>query len=202
MSGDRRGILIVISGPSGVGKSSVCARLVERLGALLSVSATTRPRGKGEVDGQNYLFLSRDAFERMLAEGGFLEHAEYLGNLYGTPAEPVRQALERGQDVVLDIEVQGGMQVARQHPDAVMVYLLAADRQVLADRIRGRGRDDAADVAKRLANAEREIGFARSSGVYGHFVVNDVLEETVLQIVRIVEDERKARTGAPAARDA
>jgi len=185
--GDRsRGKLVVISGPSGVGKSTICARLAERLGAKVSVSATTRPKGNGELDGEDYYFLSREAFERKLAAGEFLEHAEYLGHLYGTPAEPVRQALEQGQDVLLEIEVQGGVQVAGRHPDAVMVYVLPTDPKALVDRIQGRGRDKQEVIDDRLANADGEIRFARESGVYGHFVVNDVLDETVSEIAGLV----------------
>lgn len=196
MGGEKRGMLVVVSGPSGVGKSTICARLVERLGGVLSISATTRPKGKGEVDGKNYCFLSREEFEWKIDEGEFLEHAEYLGNLYGTPAGPVREALGRGQDVLLEIEVQGGIQVARSHPDAVMIYLLPADAQVLTDRIQGRGRDKQQVIAERLANADGEIRFARESGVYGHFIVNDALDEVVTEILTIVENQRAGRTQA------
>ncbi len=198
MSGSRRGVLVVISGPSGVGKSTICARLVDRLGAMLSISATTRPKGKNEVDGKNYYFLSREEFERRLARGEFLEHAEYLGNQYGTPAAPVREALARGQDVVLEIEVQGGLQVARQFQDAILIYVLPTDPQTLVERIQGRGRDRQEVIAERLASANGEIAFARESGVYRHFVVNDLLDETVEDIIRIIEEERRVKAGTVA----
>lgn len=193
MSAGATGKLVVLSGPSGVGKSTVAARVVAALDATLSISATTRPMGRGEVDGKNYHFLSREGFERQLDAGEFLEHAEYLGNLYGTPAGPVREALQAGRDVVLEIEVQGGIQVARAQPDAVMIYLLPADRRVLVGRIQGRGRDEQDVIDERLENAEREIQLAKDAGVYEHFVVNDVLDDTVAWIVEIVEARRQGR---------
>jgi guanylate kinase len=190
----KQGVLVVVSGPSGVGKSTICARLVDRLGARLSISATTRPKGRNEIDGKNYYFLTRPEFERKLAAGEFLEHAEYLGNRYGTPATPVRESLALGQDVILEIEVQGGVQVARQFPEAVMVYILPTDAQALVDRIQGRGRDRQEVIAERLANANGEIAFARESGVYRHFVVNDQLDEAVAEIAGLIERERRNRS--------
>lgn len=184
------GLLVVVSGPSAVGKSTVCRRLRQRLGARLSVSATTRAKSPSEIDGQDYHFLSRQEFQRRIQAGEFLEHAEYLGQLYGTPAEPVRQALAAGSDVLLEIEVQGGVQIATQMPEAALVYLLPPQRQALADRITGRARDDRQEINRRLANAQQEIQLARESGKYQHFVVNDVLDEAVEQIVHIVEAHR------------
>jgi len=189
----QRGCLVVISGPSGVGKTTICRRLVERLGAVLSISATTRPRGKDELDGRNYWFLTREQFEAKIQAGEFLEYAEYLGHLYGTPAKPVDDALRAGKIVVLEIEVQGGVQVARRFPDAVMIYVLPTDPAVLVDRIQGRGRDREEVIEQRLAHADGEIRFARDSGVYSYFVVNDVLDETVEQIVEIIERHRRSQ---------
>ncbi len=187
---DRDGCVVVISGPSGVGKSTICSRLAERLGAELSVSATTRPKGNDEIDGQNYRFLSRQQFEAKIKAGEFLEYAEYLNNLYGTPAKPVHEAIGQGRIMVLEIEVQGGLQVARAFPDAIMIYVLPTDPAVLVDRIQGRGRDRGEVIKQRLVNADGEIRFARDSGVYRHFVVNDVLDETVDEIVEIIKRQR------------
>jgi guanylate kinase len=161
--------------------------LTERLDARLSISATTREKTSSEVDGQDYYFLSAEQFRRRIDRGEFLEHAEYLGNLYGTPAAPVRQALADGANVLLEIDVQGGVQVARAMPEAVLVFLLPPEQNTLTERITGRGRDCEQVINQRLANAEEEIKLARKSGSYRHFVVNDALEQTVEQIVKIVE---------------
>ncbi len=197
MASATQGMLVVVSGPSGVGKSTLCSRLVERLDGMLSVSATTRTPGHGEVDGVNYYFMTREVFERKIAEGEFLEHAEYLGNLYGTPYGPVKEALDSGKDVILEIEVQGGLQVAERHPGAVMIYILPTDAKALVDRIQGRGRDKQEVIEERLAHADGEIRFARESGAYRYFVVNDVLDEAVEEIVSIVESERKVQAKHP-----
>ena len=191
----RPGALAVISGPSGVGKSTVCNRVRQRLRAKLSVSATTRGKTKDEIDGRDYYFLSHEEFRRRIDNGEFLEHAQYLGHMYGTPARPVRQALADGQDVLLEIEVQGGVQVAKAVPEAVLIFLLPPEQEVLTERITGRGRDSAQAIRQRLANAEEEIQVARQSGMYQHFVINNVLDETVEKIVGIIETHAAGPAG-------
>lgn len=183
-------MLAVISGPSGAGKSTVVRRVAQRTGAVLSVSATTRRPGPNEVDGRDYYFLSREDFERKVATGEFFEHAEYMGNLYGTPAAPVRDALAAGRDVLLEIEMQGGLQVARTVPDAAMIFILPPNDQVLLERITERARDSHEVIAQRLANAQKEIEQARASGKYRHFVVNDDLDEAVDEVVGVIEASR------------
>jgi guanylate kinase len=180
--------LIIISGPSGVGKTSICKQLLQKVQrARWSVSATTRaPRGS-EVDGESYHFLDRDEFERRIAAGEFLETAEYLGNLYGTPLADVRQALDNGENIILEIEVQGGRQVAEKMPESVRVFVLPPTMETLQARLRGRQTESKMIQEKRLAEADGEIGFARDSGCYVHFVTNDDLDSTVAEIIRIVE---------------
>ena len=183
---------MVVSGPSGVGKSTIVQRLKERLNAQLSISATTRPPGPTESDGRDYYFLDRRQFEQKRQADELLEHAEYLGHLYGTPAEPVRAALSDGKIVLLEIEVQGGLQVATMMPNAVMIYILPPPgSKALDERLQGRGRDQQETIRRRLAHANEEIRLARQSGTYRHFLVNDVLDDAVQQIVQIIQDHRR-----------
>jgi len=189
---------VVVSGPSGVGKSTIVQHLKQRLNAQLSVSATTRPPGPTERDGRDYYFLDPQQFEQKVRDGEFLEHAEYLGHCYGTPAGPVQEALREGNIVLLEIEIQGGLQVAAMMPHAVMVYILPPARsKALDERLQGRGRDREETIRQRLAHADEEISLARQSGKYRHFIVNDVLDDAVQQIAQIIQDHRRetARCG-------
>ncbi len=187
---DRRGRVIVISGPSGAGKTSICNRLLERLpNAVWSVSATTRrPRGD-EADGSEYEFISDEEFERRERAGEFLETAEYVGHRYGTPIGPVVDAVAGGKYVIMEIEVQGGTQVAQRLPESVRIFILPPDMESLKARLAGRQTESEEIMKRRLQKADGEIGFARDSGYYQHFVTNDVLDVTVDEIVRIIETE-------------
>ncbi len=187
----RRGKLIVISGPSGTGKTSICKALVQMPDAILSVSATTRPMRPGEINGRSYEFLSPEEFQRRASAGEFLESAEYLRHWYGTPRGPAEQALAAGKNVVLEIEVQGGMQVAAKMPEAVLIFVLPPNMESLRARLEGRKTEAADQLARRLAEADGEIATARDSGCYKHFVVNDVLEDTIEQVRRIIEKENR-----------
>ncbi len=192
--GGERGRLIVISGPSGAGKTSICNALLRRLaGATWSTSATTRPKRANEVDGENYRFVSRETFEAMGERGEFLESAEYVGNLYGTPAEPVRQALASGRPVILEIDVQGGVQVAERMPESIRVFVLPPTRETLESRLAGRRTESEEQLRRRLAAADGEIAAARDSGCYSHFVTNDVLEDTIEEVLAIIEKETGAQ---------
>lgn len=187
------GVLLSISGPSGVGKTTICKHLVERLDAFLSVSATTRPRRDNEVDGQDYYFISRPEFERRLEKGEFLEHAQvYGGNYYGTPAGPVLQALAAGRVVILEIEIAGTLQVHQRFGDLVGIYILPPTAQDLRDRLVGRQKDSAEAIRERLSKADGEIRYAQECGAYNYFLINDDLDDTVDSIVKIVRENQKA----------
>ena len=183
----RRGRLIVISGPSGAGKTSICKALLRQLpDAVWSVSVTTRPMRAGEERGDSYEYVSREEFARREAQGAFLETAEYIGHRYGTPRAPVEEALRAGRFVVLEIDVQGGMQVAKAVPDSIRVFVLPPDRDSLRARLEGRATEVAEQLAQRLAKADGEIAVARDSGCYPHIVVNVDLEETIEQVKKLV----------------
>ena len=187
--GRKTGKLVVVSGPSGVGKSTILREVLRRTGALYGVSVTTRGPRPGEVDGREYRFTDRPTFRKMIDAGELLEHAEVFGELYGTPAGRVLEAIRDGKTVVLDIDVQGGLQVARKMPQATFILIVPPGEAELARRLRGRGSEDQAAVQRRLAKARYEMETARQSGVYNHVVVNDDLESAVRQVVGIVNQE-------------
>jgi guanylate kinase len=175
----------VVSGPSGVGKGTVVAALAAaRDGIEVAVSATTRPPRPGERDAEHYHFLDRQEFDDLVAAGGFLEWAEYNGHRYGTPWSSVRAPMASGRVVVLEIDVQGARQVRKRFPDAVLVFLHPPSEAELEERVRSRGTDDPADIAKRLAIARSEVAQA---GMFDHQITNAQVETAVAEIGRIVD---------------
>ena len=185
-----RGRLIVISGPSGVGKTTVCEQVLDRLpDGLLSVSMTTRHPRTGETDGEDYSFVNEVEFRKQIDEGNLLEHAVYQSNYYGTPAEPVERAIAAGRQVVLEIDVQGGIQVAERMPDSLRVFILPPNDEVLRQRLVDRATDQPEAQEKRLAVARHEIDLAHGSGAYQHFVTNVTVTETVETIIKLLQPE-------------
>ena len=183
-----KGLLIVMSGPSGAGKSTVIGRLMKkRSDVRFSVSATTRNPRPGEEDGVDYFFRTREEFLRMIGEDAFLEHAEYVGNFYGTPARPVDERLEEGWNVLLDIEVQGAAQVLQKRPDAVSIFLAPPSLAELERRLRGRGTDTEEKIAGRLETARRECALAKN---YTYIVVNDDADKAARELDAIITAER------------
>ena len=180
----RRGKTFIICGPSGVGKGTVVARLLASDPKLyFSVSATTRPPRPGEVDGKHYHFLSREQFQRWIDEDAFLEHAEFVGNLYGTPKLYVDKAMAQGRDVILDIEIQGAEQVHRQRPEAVRIYVAPPSWAELERRLIGRGTEDMEKVRRRLERGKEEFAVARD---FDYFVINDTVDRAVEELRAIL----------------
>jgi guanylate kinase len=180
------GRLVVVSGPSGVGKSTITRAVLEQTGVIFSVSATTRKPRSGEVDGKDYHFIDRPAFEQMIERGEMLEWAEVFGNLYGSPLAPVQEAIETGKVVLLEIDIQGGLQVHEKMPEATFVLITPPSEQELERRLRGRGTEDEKSFCRRFGKAKEELKTAIESGIYTKVVVNEDLENTIPQVVKIV----------------
>ena len=183
----KTGTVLIVSGPSGVGKSTVLNAVFQRRENLVfSVSATTRPPREGERDGVDYHFLSVDTFREWIDRDEFLEYAEYVGNYYGTPRQYVTEATAAGKDVVLDIETQGAEQVRRKLPDAVSVFIAPPGWEELERRLVSRGTDSPEKIQKRLLRAREEVRSARD---YNYFVINDNLETAVGELDAILTAE-------------
>lgn len=184
----KKGLLLVVSGPSGVGKGTICKEYLNKYDdCALSVSATTRSPRDGEVDGVSYFFLSHEEFRKRIDAGGFLEHAVFCDNYYGTPKDAVMEKLEEGKNVILEIEVQGALQVRSHYPEAVFVFVIPPSVETLEERLRGRGTETDEVIKKRLERAKAEFNYIDK---YNYVLVNDTVSEAVCRLHSIIEAEK------------
>lgn len=189
-----RPFLVVVSAPSGTGKTTLCHRAIAALERVrFSVSHTTRKRRRGEVDGRDYYFVEQPVFRRMVERNEFLEWAHVYGNLYGTSVAEVERAAADGVDLIVEIDVQGARQIIEKRPDAVSVFVLPPSMAVLEARLRGRGTDSDEAIAKRLEEARVELSEA---GLYQYWIVNDTLDAAVAELIAVVTAERCRRERA------
>lgn len=183
-----KGVLVTFSGPSGTGKGTIVKEILNsREDTKLSISMTTREKRNGEIDGVHYYFVDREFLEKKIAANGMLEYAEYAGNIYGTPKDPVDEMLKAGKVVILEIEVQGAEKIKKIYPDVVSIFLMPPSLRVLEERLRGRKTDDDETINHRLVIAREEL---RKAYDYDYIIVNDTVENAVKQFNEIIDAER------------
>ena len=184
----QKGLLVVISGASGTGKGTVCKKLLEEIPTLFySISATTRKPRAGETDGVEYFFVTVEEFKNWIAEEKFLEYAEVYGNFYGTPIHKIEERLLRGEDVLLEIDIQGALNVMKKRPDGVFIFLLPPSLEELSNRIKGRGSESPETFSRRFNAAKNEISTGEK---YQYVVVNDTVDAAVEKVKSIIAAER------------
>lgn len=182
----KKGVLVVLSGFSGAGKGTIMKEVVKRYPYFLSISATTRKPREGEVDGVDYFYHSREEFETMIENGELIEWAEYVGNYYGTPKKAVEKQLAEGKDVLLEIEMQGGMLVKEQFPEALLLFVTPPSFEELEHRLIGRGTETKEEIARRMQRATEEVAYMPS---YDYLIINDKLEQAIQDVHQIIQTE-------------
>ena len=182
----KKGMLFVVSAPSGCGKGTILAQILKDEKFYYSVSATTRKPREGEEDGVNYHFLARQEFEKLISENAFLEHAEYCDNYYGTLKAPIEEHRNQGKHVILEIEVQGAMQIRKLCPDAKFIFIAPPSLEVVRQRLESRGTEDTETIDKRIQQAQEELHFLNQ---YDYCIVNDVLSEAIADFKSVVRAE-------------
>jgi guanylate kinase len=188
---ERPGLLVVLSGPSGVGKSTIAHALEQRVGAEFSVSMTTRPQSPKERQGVDYHFVDEARFHRALEKDELLEHAVVFDHMYGTPRDPIDNAVAAGRIIVLEIDIEGAVQVKQRIPEAFCLFILPPKNEKLLERLKARGREGEAIIQRRFQEHQREIQRARECGVYDEFVVNDDLDQTIEKVVELINQRRR-----------
>ena len=185
------GKLFIISGPSGAGKGTICNRIIDETELEFSVSMTTRAPREGEIDGVHYYFVDEETFLMAVADGGFLENAVVFGNRYGTPKGPVLEKLQSGTDILLDIDVQGALQIQENYPDGIFIFLVPPSMKELRRRLEGRGTDPQETIELRLSKARSEMAYVTK---YDYLVINDDLDEAVDRVKAIILAEHSRVT--------
>jgi guanylate kinase len=184
------GALVVLCGPSGVGKSTISRRLAGEMSMQYVVSATTRTKRPKDEDGKIYEYISEEEFYRRLDHDEFLEYALVYDNYYGTPKQSTLKSLADGQDVLLEIDVQGAIQIRYHYPEALMIFIMPPDEKTLLNRLRERQRDSEADIQRRFLEAKREIWMAKGSRAFDDMVINDSVDRAVGEIERIIQQKK------------
>ncbi len=183
-----KGLLVVISGPSGAGKGTVYQHVIERTGMKRSVSVTTRKPRPGEVEGVNYFFRTEEQYQQMIAAGEFLETAEVYKNYYGTPKAPVFENLDNGYDVLFEVDVHGAKSIKKKYPEAIAIFLMTPDFETLSERLRSRGTESESSLKTRLGAAKRELG---KYELFDYIVFNDTAEQAVEDVIDIINAEKR-----------